>query len=469
MSEVSMESASFRDRNARVFYSGGKVYRGLGSQALSEWEALSGTSFFTQFSGEGSLVQTERVNAEELCSNPALASEWSALLRHETVQFISYPYEWAFGMLKDAALLQLDLLSAALDEGMILKDSSAFNVQWRGAHPVFIDIASFEKLRPGEPWIGYRQFCQMFLFPLMLQSYKDVSFHALLRGCIDGIEPETFNKLLGARDLLRPGVLLHVFLQAKVQTGYAETKKDVKKDLKAAGFSAELIKANVKGLKKLVSRLTWQRSKSEWSNYAKEHSYTDVDFETKKRFVGAAVDSRHSRLTWDLGCNTGTFSRIAAKNSDCVVAMDADQLAIEFLYQELKKEGNGTIIPLVGNIADPSPNLGWRGMERKALSERGKPDLTLCLALIHHVVITANIPLREFIHWLSVVTNSLVIEFVTKDDPMVKKLLRNKVDNYADYELPFFEESMSEFFNIDKREELVSGSRILFFATSKIQ
>ena len=467
MSDVSMESASFRDRNARVFYCEGQVYRGLNRQALDEWDALAGTSFFERFSGAGSLVRTERVDAAARQLDPA--SEWSALLRHETVPFISYPYEWAFGMLKDAALLQLDLLSAALDEGMILKDSSAFNVQWRGASPVFIDIASFEKMRTGEPWIGYRQFCQMFLFPLMLQAYKDVPFHAMLRGCIDGIDPETFNKLVSARDLLRPGVLLHVFLQAKAQSGYAETKKDVKKDLRAAGFTTELIKANVNGLRKLVSRLNWQRSKSEWSHYAKEHSYTDTDFETKKNFVGAAVDARRCKLAWDLGCNTGTFSRIAARNSDCVVAMDADQLAIEFLYQELKKEGNTSIVPLIGNVADPSPNLGWRGGERKSLPERGKPDLTLCLALIHHIVISANVPLKEFIQWLSIVTRSLVIEFVTKDDPMVKKLLRNKVDNYTDYELPYFEETLNQFFEVARREELTSGSRILYYAHARNQ
>lgn len=468
MSDVSMESASFRDRNARVFYFEGAVYRGLSAQALDEWNALAATSFFSRCTDAGSLVRTERVDAAAgSFPDAAHAFGWSALLRHERISFISYPYEWSFGMLKDAALLQLDLLSAALEEGMILKDSSAFNVQWRGARPVFIDVASFEKLRAGEPWIGYRQFCQMFLFPLMLQAYKDVSFQPLLRGGIDGIDPQTLNNMVSARDLVRPGVLLHVVLQAKAQAGYAETKQDVKKDLKAAGFGTELIKANVKGLRKLVSGLNWQRSRSEWSHYANEHSYTDADFETKKKFVAAAVDSRHCRLAWDLGCNTGTFSRIAARNSDCVVAMDADHLAIEYLYQELKKEGNSTIVPLVSNIADPSPNLGWRGLERKSLSERGKPCLTLCLALIHHVVISANIPLREFIQWLSLVTGSLVIEFVTKDDPMVKKLLRNKVDNYTDYELPYFEESMNEFFEVATREELKSGSRILYHAHAR--
>jgi SAM-dependent methyltransferase len=468
MPDITVESASFRDRNARVFYGGASVYRGLSIQALKEWDALAATSFSRSFSEQGKLVLTERIDPVSEHLDPALTEEWAAVLRHEAILFISYPYEWTFGMLKDAALLQLDLLSAALDEDMILKDSSAFNVQWRGADPVFIDIASFEKLRQGEPWIGYRQFCQMFLFPLMLQAYKDVPFQPWLRGGIDGIEPEVFSNVASGRDLFRPGVFLHGFLQAKIQANYAETKKNIKKDLRAAGFNKELIKANVKNLRKLVDGLSWQRSKSQWSHYANEHSYTDADYERKKTFVRDVVKAEYRDLVWDLGCNTGTFSRIAAENSRYVVAMDADQLAVEYFYQALKQEGSKTILPLVGNIADPSPSLGWRGLERKSLPERGKPDLTLCLALIHHIVISANIPMKEFMDWLSTITKSLVIEFVTKDDPMVKKLLRNKIDNYTDYEIEYFEKCLSYYFKVERREPMQSGTRVLYFARAEL-
>ena len=225
-----------------------------------------------------------------------------------------------------------------------------------------------------------------------------------------------------------------------------------------------MIKNNVSGLRKLINKMTWGRSRSEWSHYAKEHSYTDTDFEVKKAFVREAAKYRKWSLVWDLGCNTGTFSRIVSENADYVVAMDADQLAVEYLYQELRKEGNKSILPLVGNIADPSPNLGWRGLERRSLADRRKPELTLCLALIHHIVISANIPLGEFIGWLASLGTSLVIEFVTKDDPMVKKLLLNKIDNYDDYETGYFEKSLSESFRIERREALKSGTRILYFA-----
>lgn len=172
-------------------------------------------------------------------------------------------------------------------------------------------------------------------------------------------------------------------------------------------------------------------------------------------------------LVWDLGCNTGTFSHIAAEKSRYVVAMDADHLAVEYLYQELRKEGNRKILPLVGNITDPSPNLGWRGLERKSLPGRGRPDLILCLALIHHVVITSNVPLREFVKWLASLGKTLIIEFVAKEDEMVKKLLLNKTDNYDDYETGYFEKCLEEFFSVHRRQVLKSGNRIMYFAKTK--
>ncbi len=464
ITDCQAEPGSFRDQANRVFYNADAVLRGLSKEALKEWEILSSTTFFPRLMAEGKIVQTEQVEPP-VNLDTTVTGKWAAFLKHQTIPFISYPYEWCFGMLKDAALLQIKLLLAALDEDMILKDSSAFNFQWKGANTVFIDIPSFEKLSEGEPWVGYRQFCQMFLYPLFLQAYKDIIFHPWLRGNIDGIEPEYCNSIMSIRDLLRPGVFTHTYLQAKFQARYASAKQNIKEGLRTAGFNKELIKNNVKGLRKLIQGLSWKRYRSQWSHYANEHSYTDSDHEIKKSFVRDIITSQSWNMVWDLGCNTGTFSRIAAENAQYVVAMDADQLAIEYLYQELKKEGNSKILPLVYNVADPSPNLGWRGLERKSLPKRGKPDLTLCLALIHHIVITANIPLKEFIDWLSSLGTSLVIEFVTKEDPMVKKLLLNKEDNYTEYEIKYFEQYLSEAFGVTKREMLTSGTRILYFAT----
>jgi SAM-dependent methyltransferase len=466
MTNYQFDHGSFRDRNSRVFYGNGTISRVLSEQALKEWKSLSSKTFFRQFMAEGKLVHTEQIDHADK-SNPALMGGWAAVLKHQTIPFISYPYEWSFGMLKDAALLQLELLTAALDEGMILKDSSAFNFQWVGTNPIFIDIPSFEELADGEPWVGYRQFCQMFLYPLFLQAYKGILFHPWLRGNIDGIEPEQCNQLMSFRDFFRPGILTHVYLHAKMQAKYASTDQNIKGGLRTAGFNKEMIKSNVKGLTKRVRKLTWQRTKSEWLGYADSHSYTEVDLSLKLDFVRDVVKSRLWNLVWDIGCNIGTFSRIASENAHYVVAMDTDHLTIERFYEALKAEGNTSILPLVINVADPSPSLGWKGLERKSLTERGKPDLTLCLALIHHVVISANIPLKEFVDWLASLGTYLVIEFVTKEDKMVKTLLRNKEDNYTDYEIEYFEQCLSDAFDVIKRKMLASGTRILYFAKTK--
>ena len=466
-SVVSQEPGSFRDRLGRVFYADDAVLRGLGEQALLDWDTLAATRFFQRFTADGKLVRTERLTPSTW-PNGVSHRDWACVLRHERISFVSYPYEWTFGMLKDAAMLQLELLLVALDEGMILKDASAFNVQWVGSNPTFIDIPSFERFRAGQPWVGYRQFCQLCLYPLLLQAYKNVPFHPWLRGSIDGIEPAHMANLLSGRDLLRPGVATHVFLQSWLQQSHGGSTSNMAKALKDAGFEKSLIQANARKLLRLVSGLSWKPKKSTWADYATTHSYDDDDMEAKRSFVRRAVATRPWNLVWDLGSNTGNFSRLAAANAKTVIAMEGDHAAADRLYMSCKAEpGNSRILPLVINLADPTPPLGWRGQERKTLSERGKPDLVLCLALIHHMVIGANVPMLEFVDWLRSLDGALVIEFVTKDDEMVRQLLRNKDDIYDDYELAVFEEALDERFAITDRQVLKSGRRVLYFATPK--
>ena len=291
-------------------------------------------------------------------------------------------------------------------------------------------------------------------------------FQPWLRGSLEGIEPEHCLQLMSARDYARPGVFTHMYLKARAQARYGHTQRDIRAELRGAGFEARLIKANANSLYKLVQRLTWNCERSTWSHYASQSPYQAADAERKAAFVRQIVSSRRWTLVWDIGCNTGIFSRIAAEHACYVVALDADQVAIERFYQALKADRHTKILPLLANVADPSPNLGWRGSERKPLQERAKPDLVLCLALAHHLVISANIPLGDLVDWLADLGADVIIEFITKSDPMVQVLLHNKEDQYADYEQEYFERRLSSRFTIARQETLASGNRILYHATT---
>jgi ribosomal protein L11 methylase PrmA len=444
------------------------VYRALSERGAEDWRALAGSSLFDRLVADGSLVATEEVSPNALgdAAAGALPEGTEAMLRHERIPFVSYPYEWTFGMLRDAALLQLDLELEALDAGLTLKDATPYNVQFRGSAPVFIDVGSFEQLREGEPWAGYRQFCMLFLYPLLLQAYKDVPFQPWLRGSIDGMTPSEAASLFTLRDRLRRGVLTHVTLHARLERRYQEREGgEVKQELRRASFKTELIKANVQRLRKLVSKLRWKAGDTAWTGYREECTYTDADAEAKSAFVREAVASARPGLVWDMGCNDGAYSRIAAGHCDQVVAFDNDHATVEALYRSLRADDERRILPLVANLADPSPGLGWRGLERRPLEDRGTPDLVLALALIHHVSITANVPIAGFLDWLVDLGAAVVIEFPKREDPMVKRLLSGKRDgSNADYELETFERLLGERFDVERTEPLPSGDRVLYQA-----
>ena len=466
---LNFEAGSYRDRDGRIFLDeSGAIYRTLSSTALAEWRALEQTGFFK------SAVQAKRLIATQECDPDNELREsignWAGCLQHEVVPFVTYPFEWSFGMLRDAALLHLELLSDALNEDFTFKDGTAYNVQWFGTTPIFIDIVSLERWKQGSPWAGYRQFCQTFLYPLFLQAYKNRPFHPWLRGRLDGITPEECRSLMSFRDLFRRGVASHVMLHAWLQSRRSVDEVDTSKALQSAGFHKDLIRANVQGLRKVIRRLKWTPQQSKWSDYAEDNSYSEVDRQSKAEFVKVASRTQWHKLVWDLGCNTGTYSRIASENSDLVIAMDADHLAIERLYQSLKLRppaSGGSILPLVSNVVDPACGLGWRGLERKRLEDRGRPSLILFLALIHHLVIGHGVPLHELLEWLAELGGSLIIEFVSKDDPMVQRLLRGRVDNYTDYTQSNFEQLLSQKFHLVRREALASGTRTLYFAEAR--
>jgi len=459
-SKARVNAGSFRDRDGRVYQYQGRIFRGLSETALECFRQLQEKPFYTKLLESGKVVGSRELTAQQNPLPDDLRQQWAGFLEHDPVPVISYPYEWTFSMLRAAASLQLHLVERAISNGFTLKDATPYNIQFVDRKPVFIDIPSFEPLSEGEPWSGYRQFCEMFLFPLMLQAYKGNNFQPFMRAAIGGVDVQTAAALFGFRDRFRKGVFSHVWLQSKLDRRFGGSSENVRSNLKSAGFNRELILVNVRKMQKLVKKLEWKAIGSEWGDYTEFHNYSEDDHALKENFIRKAINTEAPQTVWDIGCNTGQFSHIAASGCSQVLSMDIDHVAVERLF--LNPETPANILTLVQNVADPSPNWGWRNRERSDLQTRAQPDLVLCLALIHHVVITANIPLAEFIDWLAGLTDKLVIEYVSRQDDKVQTLLRNKEDKYKDYSRESIESNLKRHFDIRAQLDVNNRDRSLY-------
>lgn len=449
-----------------MLLAGDQVLRRLSAPAADDWRLLRQTAFFDRRVSAGDIVATEELHSAD---RPDVGDEraWPVVLRHEPIPFVSYPYEWCFSQLQDAGALHIDLLLDALAERVTMKDGYAYNVQFRGATPVFIDVGSFEAYGGG-PWAGYRQFCQTVLFPLLLQAHKNVAFRPLLRGQVNGIEPGQMRALMGGRDLMRAGVLKHVALHSAVDARHAEKgegSRATAEKLRDSGFSDAVALAAARNVGTLVRKLSWKPGESHWTTYQRTSTYTDDEREQKAAFVTEALSRERFHLVLDLGCNDGTFARLAQEHAEHVVAVDGDEQTIDALYRQLRAEGNRTILPLVMDLTDPSPAIGWRSQERASFLDRARPDAVLALALVHHLAIGANVPLPEVMSWLHGFGGRLVVEFVDATDPMAQRLLANKPDGlFPDYRREVFEELLAARFRVERQVTLAGGTRTLYAA-----
>ncbi len=434
------------------------MLRGLGEKAAGDFHALRDTRFYSEALEAGDLVATEMVEA----AAPD-GSEWALVLEHEAVPVVTYPHEWSFSMLQDAASLTLRLVRAAIDEGLTIKDATPYNVQFVGPRPIFIDIGSFEPYRIGEPWWGYRQFCQMFLYPLMFTAYKDLPHQPWMRGAIDGITPQHARRVLQGRRRGSRGLIPHVWLHARADARFTGGSAAAVESLKRAGYDTRIYVSLVDRLLKLVGELRWHDGRSAWDGYSERSHYAPEEVTAKIQFVERVVGQRRRSQVWDVGANDGMFSRIAAGNADVVLAMDSDGHVVDRLYRTLREDGSHVIVPLVMNFADPTPGIGWRNMERPVIGMRSSPDLVLALAVIHHLALTHNVPTESILDFLADLDTEVVLEVPTETDPMVRRLKGNKRTGTHDaYTLAAIEAQAALRFDVRQREELAGGTRVLF-------
>lgn len=437
---ASRDPGSFRDPSGFVFVRDGVLYRQINKLHALEWDAFVASGLLGRLVERGWLIPVADADL-------GLAAEPGAhrVVRPERLDFVSYPYEWTFGQLKDAALLTLDIAAAAVAAGFSLKDASSYNIQFQRGRPIHIDSLSLERAVPGRPWTAYRQFCEHFLAPLALMAYVDVRFGRILRTYLDGIPLDLASRLLPGRTRFRFGLAAHLHLHARAQRRYAGRAAPRPAQ---TSMSVGRQQALLASLRSCVAKLEWHPAGTEWADYADNTSYQEAATASKERLVARMVDEAGGRVVWDLGANTGRYSRIAAAGGRRVVAFDIDPAAGERNYRTLRTEGRTDILPLVMDLADPSPSLGWAGEERASLLGRAGADTALALALVHHLAIGRNIPLPALADFLGRLAPNLVIEWVPKEDPMVQVLLASRPDVFPDYHLDGLRTAFSRRFEL---------------------
>jgi hypothetical protein len=409
----------------------------------------------------GLLIQHVEVEQEPAPERTSALRESEAALKviqPNRVPFISYPYEWSFGQLKDAALATLSIQKRALKAGMSLKDASAYNIQFVRGKPALIDTLSFEMYTEGQPWVAYRQFCQHFLAPLALMALKDVRLNQLLRVYIDGVPLDLASGLLPWKTRLNFGLLTHIHLHAGAQKRYAG--EDVKS--RRGSMSRQAMLGLIDSLESTVRKLDWTPRGTEWGNYYDITNYSDAAFEHKRQLVGEWTERMSPTLVWDLGANNGVFSRVAGESGAYVVSFDIDPAAVEQNYRQMRDEKVGNLLPLLLDLTNPSPAIGWANRERDSLGARGPADMVLALAVIHHLAISNNVPLPQLADFFADMGNWLVIEFVPKTDSQVKKLLASREDIFPEYTRDGFESAFRGRFRIHEALEVRDSERVLY-------
>ncbi|MGK0296861.1 MAG: ribosomal protein L11 methylase PrmA [Gammaproteobacteria bacterium] len=446
---------SFRDPSGFLFKKDDILYRQINYSYKENYNYFKSSGLYNELVELDLLVRHEEVDID------CLDVDGYLIIKPVELPVISYPYEWSFSQLKEAALLTLSIQQKALSKGLSLKDASSYNVQFYNGKPIFIDTLSFEKLRPNQPWVAYKQFCQHFLAPLALMAKTDITLNQLLKTNIDGIPLGLASKLLPFTSRFSFSLAIHIHLHAKTQSKNADKEIDPAKF--KSTFSINSFYAIIDSLKTAVLKLKWEPIGTEWHDYYdSNNNYDDESLSLKNDIVKGFLDKLSIRSVWDLGANTGIFSKLAAKYSEYVCAWDIDPACVELNYRAMRDSETKNIYPLLLDLTNPSSAIGWNHKERFSLKERGPVDVTLALGLIHHLVISNNLSLEMIARFLSEITFILIIEFVPKSDSQIKKLLRNREDIFPNYHIKNFELVFSQYFKSLDKKPILNTDRTLY-------
>lgn len=455
METATVIPSSFRDTSGFLYRRSGRLLRQVNHVFGDDFRACKESGLFEELWAANLLVEHE-----EVASSEAYNGEAVAVIAPQIIPFISYPYEWCFRQLQAAALCTIEIAERAFARGFMLKDASAYNVQFIGSRPVFIDSLSFERLRVGEPWVAYRQFCQHFLAPLALMAKVDWRFSKLLLAHIDGVPLELASGLLPWGSWANFGLLMHLHLHSRAQLRYGSAAGQGKKV--KGQVSAQAMRGLFDGLASAVRALEWRPEGTEWGDYYDATNYTERSLARKAELVADFVGKVGPKMVWDLGANTGHFSSIAAKQGAYTIAFDIDPAAVEKNYRRLRAEKDEQMLPLVLDLTNPTPAFGWAATERSSLAERGPADLILALALVHHLAISNNLPLDRIADYFSKLGQHLIIEFVPKSDSQVRRLLASRKDIFPSYTQDGFERAFKTKYSVIEAVPIEGTERVLY-------
>jgi len=453
---MNLHPSSFRDSAGNLFYHQEQLYRGINISYKDHYDQLMTSGLYDILIKKNWIVKHAEVSLD-------YQHNYYKIIRPQPIPFISYPYEWCFDQLKDAAMRTLDITLIALQHDMILKDASGYNIQFEGYEALLIDTLSFEKYKEGTPWIAYRQFCENFLLPLAITSYTDLRLQSLLAIYIDGVPMDYAMSLLPWRARLSLGINLHIYLHANSITKH---NKNIKSDIQVIYITKSKLVQLISHLRDTIKSLHIKNKSSQWKDYYVKDTLAEYD-EAKQLEVQQMLEQCGTiNKIWDMGANNGMYSRIASRYCNHVLSSDIDRYCVAQNYVLNKQHEIKNVLPLYGDLLNPSPAIGWAGQERMSWWDRVEVDVIIALAIIHHLVITHYISFEMIAKLIATKCKYLIIEFANIDDEKVKFLLQNNT-NY-NYHINDFLFTFEKYFIIKKHIKL-NDTRALFLMQTKKQ
>ena len=445
--------ASFRDPSGYLFYDGDVLRRRIFPIYFKQYTQLKESGFFDTLSRKRLLIPHTETTV----------SDTEIVITPEVIPFITNPYEWSFEQYKQAALLTLRIQKYALTKGFILKDASAYNVTMFEGKPIFIDTLSFDFYEEGTPWRAYKQFITHFFGPLVLAKYHGTDIFKMMQTHIDGIPVKLIASLLPGKSKLSSTLYTNIHLLAKMEGKHSE---DYKAETKVAKLSLKAQNNILDSLYEYIKKLSLNEA-TEWGDYYTKTNYDAKAFETKKELIKSWVTPLQAKRIIDVGGNDGTFARALDSDAHLIVTdIDANAVDQNFAKAQQNKEQN--MLAFVCDVLQPVPGIGFNNTERHSLIERLQayaPDVTMALALIHHITLSGNVPFEKSAAFFASFSNYLVIEFPKREDSWVTSLLVRKrefINHFDFYNEENFEAGFKTYFTLEKKETIQGTSRVLY-------